>query len=517
MIPMIGTISSKLHLSVQSSCLNTWSYLLHRLDVYINHMSMKKLVLEPVFDAVFRNGLENNRIWLWNFCLDLLDGSVSIKLRGKGNISDGPINKQTLHQTSKHGTSTSSSCSRSQYPIKWLPWDLCQVDFFIDILYTVVTEVLKSPSTDENRSWACHAALRIFRSILKGIQLECNSPSTDSDDIFCCLKKVLSFAKEISSHGDGVSGKRDDIYITCLWFVQATTEELKSTVLGCSLFKVPLDTKYFGNQQLVSSHAQAFGDRSGAHMDMVSPMVYLSILYFHVVFQLQSNVVPSKKEIIYLDMKRYLLILLSHNNFLENLATINTLLHNFIQPSSLRIWTTVAEAFRDSANVKDAAWVHLVSDNAGYSTLFQFLSYPFFMYAFLQKKAATARTNGSSDTSPISLPQQVDLEHVLEVWSSFYSYIGNKHLEHFTVKSLHEDLHSTLLACLQEIASLPECGTCVDFSSVNLVLDLLSLCGNTVTCILEHRLTGEVCWHRQKNDCDNMTKCSHNSLKLAAQ
>lgn len=519
MIPIVGIISSKADLSVHSSCLKTWFYLLHRLDVYINHTSVKKLVLKPVFDVVFWNGLENSRMWLWNVCLDLLDGSILIKLRGKDRTSDSPINKQTLHQISEYGTPASSCCSWSRYPIKWLPWDLCQVDFYIDILYNIVTEARKVPSMAENRSWACHAALRIFRSILKVIQLECHSLSSNYDDVYCCLKKVLNFAKEISSDGDGTSRNGDELYGTSLWFIQAITEELESTVLGSSHFKVPLDIKYIGSWQLVNSsgHAQAFSIGSAVQMDMVSPMVYLVVLYFHEVLQLQSTLVPSKKEIISVDIIRYLQVLLSSNNSLENIGIVNILLHNFIQPSSLRIWTAVAEALRESANVKDTAWMQLESDNAGYSTLCQFISYPFFMYSFLQDKAATARTDGSSVASTNQLPQRLDLERVVEVWSSFYSFISNKHIEHFSGKSLHEDLHNTIVTCLKGIPCLPECGINLNSSAGNLVLDLLTLCGSAVTCILEHILTGDVCQTGQKNECDNTVKFSHNSLKLAVR
>lgn len=81
MTPLIGIISSKCDVSVYSSCLKTWCYLLHKLDISVNHPWVIELVLDPIFGAVFRFGPDVKTFWLWNLCLDLLDDFILAKCR----------------------------------------------------------------------------------------------------------------------------------------------------------------------------------------------------------------------------------------------------------------------------------------------------------------------------------------------------------------------------------------------------------------------------------------------------
>nr|GEX83645.1 Rap1-interacting factor 1 amino-terminal protein [Tanacetum cinerariifolium] len=73
MTPLIGIMSSKCDTSVHLSCLNTWKYLLHKFDTFVNHPSVIKTVLNPILKVVFQAGPDNKNIWSWNICLDLLD------------------------------------------------------------------------------------------------------------------------------------------------------------------------------------------------------------------------------------------------------------------------------------------------------------------------------------------------------------------------------------------------------------------------------------------------------------
>jgi telomere-associated protein RIF1 len=76
MTPLIGIMSSKCDISVHSSCLNTWCYLLHKLDTSVNESSLIKMVLEPILKAIFQNGPDSKTICLWNMGLDLLSDSI---------------------------------------------------------------------------------------------------------------------------------------------------------------------------------------------------------------------------------------------------------------------------------------------------------------------------------------------------------------------------------------------------------------------------------------------------------
>ncbi|XP_057508655.1 uncharacterized protein LOC130791509 isoform X1 [Actinidia eriantha] len=80
MTPIVGIMSSKCDASVHSSCLNTWCYLLHKLDYFVNSPPIVKTVLEPILDAVFRVGPGSKCNWLWNSCLDLLDDFILTKV-----------------------------------------------------------------------------------------------------------------------------------------------------------------------------------------------------------------------------------------------------------------------------------------------------------------------------------------------------------------------------------------------------------------------------------------------------
>ena len=93
MTPLIGIMSSKCDISVHSSCLNTWCYLLHKLDISINEPSVIKMVLEPILKAIFQNGPNSNSICLWNLGLDLLSDSISQKCMDVFYQSTGPVSR----------------------------------------------------------------------------------------------------------------------------------------------------------------------------------------------------------------------------------------------------------------------------------------------------------------------------------------------------------------------------------------------------------------------------------------
>ncbi|KAL4341107.1 hypothetical protein GQ457_08G002810 [Hibiscus cannabinus] len=61
MTPLIGIISSKCDVSVLRPPLNTWCYLLHKLDTSINSPSVIKLALDPMFQAIFKMGPDSKK------------------------------------------------------------------------------------------------------------------------------------------------------------------------------------------------------------------------------------------------------------------------------------------------------------------------------------------------------------------------------------------------------------------------------------------------------------------------
>ena len=187
MTPLTGIISSKCDISVHSSCLNTWCYLLHKLDTSVNDPSVLKLVLEPFCEAIFRIGPESKSVSSWNLCLDLLDDFILAKCKD--------VEYVTSNSASHHLSAT--KLLWKQYSVKWLPWDICQLDFHLNIIFILISQASIATVNHEYKSFACDAALRLFLSVLKGVRLELEKPSTNYNDIMLCLGTELRFIKKI--------------------------------------------------------------------------------------------------------------------------------------------------------------------------------------------------------------------------------------------------------------------------------------------------------------------------------
>lgn len=430
MTPLIGIVSSKCDASVHSSCLNTWCYLLHKLDICVNHHSVKKLALEPIFNAVFCHQLESSRMCMWNVCLYVLDMSVSAKLKQNFDFQD---KKQTFH-----------------YPMKWRPWDLDQLDFYLHWVHTFFSEARLATLTDEDKASLHNAALKVFKSILIGTQMEFSSPSITYDDIFCCLKKILDFVKRISNKTSG----------TLFLLIRIIFEELESSIIGSPLYKVPLDMKFVEDLQPFKGFGHVLEISSITYMGMVSPMVYLLILCVYEFFQSTPDTVNME------EMHRIMKLAAASYNPLENFAAIMNLLHRFTSFNSLKIWVAAAEALNDCMDV--------FMNNLGCSVLCQFLSYPF-------------SACGSSEESWALVRRNRDLANVTSSWLCLYGKISNVHLQNDTAKGFHDQLCRSLNPYIEDISALLDCS-----GSGDLVLDLLCLYGNVLMFILEHNLAEQV-------------------------
>nr|POE75967.1 hypothetical protein CFP56_23430 [Quercus suber] len=267
MTPLTGITSSKCDISVHSSCLNTWCYLLHKLDTSVNDPSVIKLVLEPIFEAIFRIGPESRSVSSWNLCLDLLDDFILAKCKD--------VEYVTSKSASHHLSATKFLWK--QYSVKWLPWDICQLDFHLNIIFILISQASIATVNHEYKSFTCDAALRLFLSVLKGVRLELEKPSTNYNDIMLCLGTVLRFIKKICEDVSSEGSDSSDLHHTCLWFIDAVTKELQPATLESPLYKVSLDLKYIDKLQSVNNirHAKFMDICSIVHMNMVSPVVYL--------------------------------------------------------------------------------------------------------------------------------------------------------------------------------------------------------------------------------------------------
>ncbi|XP_057968502.1 uncharacterized protein LOC131157996 isoform X1 [Malania oleifera] len=480
MTPLIGIMSSKCDLSVHSSCLNTWCYLLHKLDTCVNYPVVMENVVAPIFEAVFGMGPGSKSIWLWNLCLDMLGDCLLAKCR------DVDFNQGSNHmsaRTTLFGPPT-SGYSWKNYPVKWLPWDLSRLDFYIKMVHIIH---LKSVATipSENRGMASDAALRIFRSILKGVKIDLKNPSTCYDEIMLCLNTLLRFIKEICE----VTSEGTSLHHTSLQFVEAVTEELEPSVLGCPLYKVELDLECISSLQPINDtrHMKVQGINFIAHMDAVSPIVHLTVLYFSV---LVKSFRAHKVDFVLQGVHRFTKLLVCSFNSLEPFHTVIDLMYRNMEYSWLEVWAVVAKAIEDYMDsVKDLRKLKAGSHSSSYSTVCLLLSYPFVVFTCPPKRLTSVKPTGSSDLSLASSPNKLELECVIEVWKSLYHSVNcSSQSVCSTGNSFPEDLSSVLNGFLDENISMLECGTETDSSNKNQYLDFPYQLGDAVLCVLEQIL-----------------------------
>ncbi|KAL8247956.1 hypothetical protein R6Q59_009172 [Mikania micrantha] len=331
MTPLIGVISSKCDSSVHLSCLNTWNYFLHKLDIYVNQSFVIKTVLEPMLEVVFRVGHDGKNIWSWKFCLDIIDSYALAK-----NIDDG-----------KH------------YIIKWMPWNLGQFDLFVKMVDIFIS----------HGEIGCDAALKIFGSSLKSVQLNFSRSSVPFSEVMSCINTIINCLKKLSE---------SDIGQTLLDFVEIATKELQPSILGCPLYKIKLDTKYTENlNEMIEGKS------------MVSPVVYFLVLYFHDMINSTSDAWK---------MSKYVSFLLRSYDSYDILHTLTCLLYKFLIPNCLNYWIVIANCLKDYIDGKskpDDNWNLAVS---------RFLAYPFVFFSLGSQK-------------------NLDCVQIVQPWKSIYTSI----------------------------------------------------------------------------------------------
>ncbi len=511
MTPLIGIISSKCDISVHSSCLNTWCYLLHKLDTSVNDPSVIKVVLEPICEAVFLIGPDSKSVRLWNLCLDLLDDFILAKCKD--------VEYDTSYFASQH--LSASKFLRKQYSVKWLPWDICQLDFHLKIIFILISQASIATVNCEYRSFRCDAALRLFVSVLKGVRLELEKPSTNYNDIMLCLSTVLRFIKKICEDVSSDGSDSNDLHHTCLQFIEAVTQELEPAILESPLYKVSLDLKYINNLQSINiiRHTKIKDICSIIHMNVVSQVVYLLVAYLCVVFQLTKK--TPKTELILQGIHKYFNFLFSSYDPLETLLAMIRLLYNYVGPYCLNIWIAIAQGLKDYMDdVKERSLLKMESGSTGSLAICYLLLYPFSVCSCPQKNS-TSLVSGFSQKPHVSPQGKLELEHVFEVWKSLYGCPKtSENVNCSAMNSFLEDLYSMLNGCLDEYASKLDCANDLDLSYKDLDLDLLSLFGNVVICFLEEICTSKVdsdeSRHKHSGDC-KISSGIYGRLRLAAR
>lgn len=525
MTPLTGILSSKCDVSVRSHCLNTWCYLLHKLDTSVNCSSVINTVCLPIFEVVFKIGPQNMNIWFWNFCMDMLNDFALARSKDACDDLNNQLSGQLSAKSPIVGPPVSGEYSSKHYPIKWLPWDLSQLDFFINMIHILISHCSIETVAPEIKSLACNATLRIYRAVLKGVQNVLKNSSTTYADLMLCLRATLTCAKKICEDANSEDGGINDLRQISLQFVEAIIEELDSSILGSPLYKVPLDLMYIDNLGSVHNFRQVkiVGPSFTDDTNMVLPIVYLTILYFSVVAK--STVNAPEAESILERMFKFLRSSFSSYDPPEILVVVIGLLYRNLSVNCLNIWVVIANCLKDHIEgVKDLSLLKIAVQMNGYHLICQLLCYPFAVFSFPhQIQLASLKTSGGSvELSPVSAESQrkLELEYVIEVWKSLYvSVLHASRFECSFSQSFSEDLSSMLNGFLDESTSMPASGTVVDAGENHWDLYLFSLCGNLVICVLEKNLTSELSYNGSKSSVGSHGGSSgvNNSLEFAAR
>ncbi|XVF88328.1 hypothetical protein PTKIN_Ptkin19aG0041100 [Pterospermum kingtungense] len=516
MTPLIGIILSKCDVSVHLSCLNTWCYLLHKLDTYINSPPVIQLVLDPMFHAIFKMGPDSRSLWLWNLCLDLLDDCISAKCSDLNYNLKGQVNLCLSASTFIPGPCIPGSYSWKQYPIKWLPWDLSQLDFYLKMIAIIITHVTAATAAPERKKTACNDAVRIFRSVLKGVRMEFKNPLNNYDNIMFCLNTILKFMKEI---GENACSECVDLFNASLHFIEDAAKELEPSIVGSPLYKVALDIKYIGSLGSVDGkHSKILHQCSIAFTDMVSPIVYLTVLYISLAVQLLTINTPEME----LNLQRFLKffkLVLSLDDPLESFCAFVGVLYRYMGFSYIVMWMAIVTGLNGYVDdMKDLSLFKTDSDNSFYKAICHLLSYPFILFSCSEKDITLLKASNSLKESFVS-PER-ELEQAFEDWKLLYGSVSVAYFKSSAMDTFGGDLCATFNCCFDENGSMfqykSEFGLCYkDFERA-----CLSFSGNVGVCILEQRLTSDASSHGNGKECVgvcNISSGMNNILEFASR
>lgn len=493
MTPLTGIMSSKCDVSIHLSCLKTWCHLLQKLDIYVNSPSVIKFVWEPMLEVVFQIRPDNKNMLLINICTDLLDNFALTRSEDLRCDLNGQIRSLLSAEIQIPGPLLSGEPSWKHCSIKWLPWDLTQLDFYAKMLHILLGHSSVISVAPEIKSLLCAAALRIFRTVLRGVKHILIDTSITYEEIMECIRKILMFVNKICE-GAVEDSENSYIHHISLQFVKAVTEELEISTLGSPLYKVALNSKYISNLRTISEFRQ--GKMPGTlfvdHLNMSTPIVCLTVYYICVVIKLTLDV-PKAGSMIQ-EMSGYLCSVLSSYSPLEILQAINSLFYKHLLSECLDAWIVVANCLKDYLDsVKDLSVLETESDKHGYIVLCHFLSHPIAVFSCPQRQLSPVKTICTLQSS-VSLKEQRkhELEKVVEVWKILYVSVNRvARPKCFSSKSFSEDLCSMLNWWLEERRYMLESNN--ELIEMEKVEDheLFYLCGETAISVLEQTMTNE--------------------------
>ncbi|PHT55407.1 hypothetical protein CQW23_03893 [Capsicum baccatum] len=454
MTPLIGIMSSNCDASVHVSCLNTWSYLLYKLEKLASSHSVVKTVWEPILEVIIKVGPVNKNIWSWSFCIELLDNFISA---GNNDVNS----KLNDHKATR--LPESAKYSWKYYPIKWSPLDLGNLEFFINTIHGLIINGLNITLSGEVRTVTYSAASSLFRSLLGPVKHFLKSDLITYDEVILSLNMMLKFLKSLYENMRSKDGGIDDLLPLLLQLLEAFVDELEPSTLQSPLYKVALDLKNIETSEPVYRFKSAkVPDICFMNcMEKVSPIAYITLLYFHAVTK--ATLKEPDYDIVE-GIHRYVKLLLSSYEPLEILHLFVSLLYTEKMPHCFEIWVALANCLKDYIDNHDfRSLIKLQLDSPDYVIIIYFLCYPFAAYSCLKA--------------------HLKLQHVIEEWTSLYISLSraseNGH------PTIIEDLLSMLSSYFNEALTngdlVPEPQSSVNGQDINVRL----LFGEAMICAVE--------------------------------
>ncbi|XP_028550091.1 uncharacterized protein LOC110091900 isoform X2 [Dendrobium catenatum] len=484
MVPLQGIISNEFGISVHMSCLNTWHYLLHKLDLLINHPLVLQISFRPITEVIFSKKPCNENICLWKPCLDLFDQYISGITNSKGmdlvpaGCPCGFMNE--------NGIPVSSFASRFTWinSIKWLPLKFSDLDFPLMIIRTIINHSLTTQIDPEIRTFALSSALRIFKSVIQGVKAETKWSNIPCDVIQLCLNTIIKFLKELC---EDISSRNDwnhshDLLWMAFQSVIVVREEM-GFLLASPLYQFTLDLMYIkdgkSSEVTCCPFVQAMSEGLMGYMDVVSPMIYTEFLLLCVLAQFILHLSEMDGIPIAIQQK----FLFSLNPSVNLLAAVCFLYVHLSKPlnakmSSLVMWRIIAKSLmKNTDGVFDISVLRVDGPDTLYTVLYCFICYPFVLFC-------TKSMDGDcSSLCLISSQRGLLLEALVEVWNNLFDHLN--HESNACIQSSENDFSNGLCELLIKV--LDENKNLQHNSSDNSQnIDFFLIFSEMLICILVH-------------------------------
>lgn len=499
MMPLKGIISSRHCNSVHLSCLKTWHYLLHKLDVSVNHPSVMMASFWPILESIFSRGFDSmNSTSLWTSCLDLLEDQIRAKVgSGQPELSVEKTLSFKVDNVALPGSFVDYKGHLKVYPIKWLPWETCNLNFSFKMISLVLKQGLVVTVTPEQRNLAFSYSFRIFRLVLQGVQVEIKLSSTSYDRIQFCVTTILTFLKEVFEEMALIYHNKQckDFLLLAFQFMEATREELDSSIFASPFYRVSSDLKYIQEMQLAENaeniEIEALKVSSLVYNDMVSPMVYTTILDLCLIAQSIQNLLTSQINDVSHAIKHIKILLFSASPLLNLQAAISFLYMHLTKHAngrfgSLVMWRIIAKGLQEI--IGSASFTFLNSECDGASTVIcQLLSYPIVMLLYSPEISAYKSLNNSSDLCLVSSHREIELDLMIEVWKSIFDSlrIGLQN-KAFITNNYAEGLSQMLIRVLDDSIEMEiQCNTPLLLGNCPKI-GFFMVFGELVICILKY-------------------------------